>query len=77
MTKVDYMFDTMCFSEPMLDEQAYLRNQSGTHLLDKFTHTLLCKCGQDVSIIRTLVKLLTSVVVLSDLHNVFIGQYFL
>jgi len=31
------------------DSLAYLRNQSGTTLLDKFTHCLLVKCSGDVS----------------------------
>lgn len=31
-------------------DQAYLANQSGTTLLDKFTHCLLVKCYSEVSL---------------------------
>lgn len=31
------------------EDQAYLQNQTGTALLDKFTHCLLVKCSSDVS----------------------------
>jgi E3 ubiquitin-protein ligase EDD1 len=37
------------WKQPMYEEQAYLQSQSGTALLDKFTHCLLVKCGAEVN----------------------------
>lgn len=35
-------------TEPLYEDQAYLQSQSGTTLLDKFTHCLLVKCSAEV-----------------------------
>ena len=34
--------------DPLYEDQIYLRAQSGTQRLDKFTHTLLVKCSVEV-----------------------------
>lgn len=38
-------------SGQLYEDQAYLQSQSGTTLLDKFTHCLLVKCSAEVSTI--------------------------
>ena len=35
-------------ADPLYEDQVYLRAQSGTQRLDKFTHTLLVKCSVEV-----------------------------
>lgn len=34
----------------LYEDQAYLRSQTGTALLDKFTHCLLVKCSSEVNL---------------------------
>lgn len=34
----------------LYEDQAYLRSQTGTALLDKFTHCLLVKCSSEVKV---------------------------
>ncbi|XP_046667814.1 E3 ubiquitin-protein ligase UBR5 isoform X3 [Homalodisca vitripennis] len=45
-------------SEPLYEDQAYLQSQSGTTLLDKFTHCLLVKCSAEMldTLLTTLMR---------------------
>ncbi|XP_054273224.1 E3 ubiquitin-protein ligase UBR5 isoform X2 [Macrosteles quadrilineatus] len=45
-------------NEPMYEDQAYLQSQSGTTLLDKFTHCLLVKCNPEMldTLLTTLMR---------------------
>lgn len=43
--------DTMTNNSNSEDDTAYINGQSGTTLLDRFTHNLFVRCNCDVSII--------------------------
>lgn len=45
-------------NQPLYEDQAYLQSQSGTTLLDKFTHCLLLKCSPEMldTLLTTLIR---------------------
>lgn len=45
-------------NQPLYEDQAYLRSQSGTTLLDKFSHCLLTKCSPEMldTLLTTLIR---------------------
>ena len=54
-------------SNTLYEDQAYLKSQTGTALLDKFTHCLLVKCNSEVCFLR--LSLNASIIATAHYHS--------